>query len=109
LRSDGNPAANKTDPLDFWAEVKPPNGFFHRGSPMLDYRLTLVRATDNLGRNVPFENNGGGLNTTAEKLTVSADSSSVDLVFGYEPIRLITFQVQPQVYRPAKQAEGKTQ
>ena len=92
------PRSSKTEPLHFWAEVKPPKGFFRRDSPMSDYRLTLVRATDNLGRNVPFENSGGGLNTTAEKLSVPADAVSLDLVFGYEPIRLITFQVRPEVY-----------
>jgi hypothetical protein len=69
---------------------------------MSDYRLTLVRVTDNLGRNVPFENRGGGLNTTAETLSVAPDAVSLDLVFGYEPIRLITFQVRPEVYQAAK-------
>ena len=69
---------------------------------MSDYRLTLVRATDNLGRNVPFENNGGGLNVTAEKLSVPPDALSLDLVFGHEPLRLITFQVKPEVYSPTK-------
>jgi len=69
---------------------------------MSDHRLTLVRATDNMGRNVPFENHGGGLNTTAEKLSVAPDAVSLDLVFGYEPIRLITFQAKPEIYRTAK-------
>ena len=69
---------------------------------MSDHRLTLVRATDNMGRNVPFENNGGGLNVTAEKLSVAPDAVSLDLLFGYERIRLITFQVKPEVYRPAQ-------
>ncbi len=97
------PRTSKTEPLHFWAEVKPQKGgFFKRSSPMSDYRLTLVRATDNMGRNVPFENNGGGLNTTSEKLSVPPDAVSLDLVFGYEPIRLITFQVRPEVYRTAK-------
>ena len=96
------PRASKTEPLHFWAEVKPPKGFWRAGSPMSDYRLTLVRVTDNLGRNVPFENHGGGLNTTAEKLSVAPDAVSLDFVFGYEPIRLITFQVKPEVYRTAK-------
>jgi hypothetical protein len=76
---------------------------------MSDYRPTLVRATDNLGRNVPFENHGGGLNTTSEKLSVAADAVALDLVFGYEPIRLITFQVRPEVYRAAKQVGSKTE
>ena len=97
------PRTSKTEPLHFWAEVKPQKGgFLKHGSPMSDYRLTLVRATDNMGRNVPFENNGGGLNTTSEKLSVPPDAVSLDLVFGYEPIRLITFQVRPEVYRTAK-------
>jgi len=97
------PRRSKTEPLHFWAEVKPQKGgFFKPGSPMSDYRLTLVRVTDNLGRNVPFENHGGGLNTTAEKLSVASDAVSLDLVFGYEPIRLITFQARPEVYRTAK-------
>ena len=96
------PRDDKTEPLDFWAEVKPPTGSFQRGSPMSNYRLTLVRATDNLGRDVPFKNHGGGLNTTAEKLSVPADTVALDLVFAYEPIRLITFQVKPEVYRATK-------
>ena len=96
------PRSSKTEPLLFWGEVKPPKGFFRRGSPMSDYRLTLVRATDNMGRNVPFKNNGGGLNVTAEKLSLAPDAVSLDLVFGYEPIRLVTFQVKPEVYRPAQ-------
>jgi len=98
------PRKSKTDPLYFWAEVKPTKGYFKRSSGMLDYRLTLVRATDNLGRNVPFQNHGGGLNTTSEKLSVAPDAVSLDLVLGYEPIRLITFQVRPEVYRPAPRA-----
>jgi hypothetical protein len=69
---------------------------------MSDYRLTLVRATDNMGRDVPFTNFGGGLNTTSEQLAVAPDAVSLDLVFGYEPLRLITFQVKPEVYRPVK-------
>jgi hypothetical protein len=98
---------SKTEPLDFWAEVKPQKGgFFKRGSPMSDYRLTLVRATDNMGRNVPFKNSGSGLNVTAEKLSVAPDAVSLELVFGYEPIRLVTFQVKPEVYRPAKTSRG---
>ncbi len=40
--------SDKTEPLLFWADVKPTNGFFAR-EPV--NRLTLVRATDNLGRN----------------------------------------------------------
>jgi hypothetical protein len=74
---------------------------------MLDYRLTLVRATDNLGRNVPFENHGGGLNTTAEKLIIAADASAVDLVFGYEPLRLITFQVKPEIIELQNKTKAK--
>jgi hypothetical protein len=89
----------KTEPPLFWAEVKPPKGFFPHGSPMSDFRLTLVRATDNLGRDVLFKNYGGGLNSTAESLMVAADASTVNLVFGYEPLRLITFQVKPEIYR----------
>jgi hypothetical protein len=96
---------SKTEQL-FWAEVKPPKGFFGRGSPMLDYRLTLVRATDNMGRAVPFKNSGGGLNVTAEEPSAAPDAISLDLVFGYEPIRLITFQVKPEFYRPAKTKGG---
>jgi hypothetical protein len=101
------PRRNKTEPLDVSAEVLPPTSFFQRGSPWLDYRLTLVRVTDNQGRNVPFENNGGGLNTTSELLTVAADASALDLVFGYEPIRLVTFQARPEIYRAAKTTEPK--
>ena len=99
------PRSSKTEPLYFWAEVKPPKGFWRHGSPMSDHRLTLVRATDNVGRNVPFENNGGGLNVTAEKLSVAPDAVSLDLLFGYERIRLITFQVKPEVYRPAQKGK----
>jgi hypothetical protein len=76
---------------------------------MVDHRLTLVRVTDNLARNVPFENNGGGLNTTAEKLTVPADDSALNLLFGYEAIRLITFQAKPEIYRAAKTSERKSE
>lgn len=99
------PRSSRTEPLYFWAEVKPPKGFWRAGSPMSDYRLTLVRATDNMGRNVPFQNHGGGLNTTAEKLSIAPDAASVDLVFGYEPIRLITFQVKPEIYSSKKPRE----
>ena len=91
---------SKTEPSHFWAEVKPSKGHFGRSAPM--YRLTLVRATDNTGREVPFENNGGGLNVTAEELSPAPDAVSLDLVFGYEPIRLITFQARPQIYWFAK-------
>jgi hypothetical protein len=98
--------SSKTDPPHLWAEVKPPKGFWRAGSPMSDYRLTLVRATDNMGRNVPFKNHGGGLNVTGEELSVAPDALSLDLVFGYEAIRLITFQVRPEVYRAAKTSGG---
>jgi hypothetical protein len=96
------PRTSKTEPLQFWAEVKPPTSFWRPRSPMSDYRLTLVRATDNKGRNVPFKNSGGGLNVTAETLSVAPDADSLDLVFGHEPLRLITFQVKPEIYQPPK-------
>jgi hypothetical protein len=107
LELNWEPRDSKADPLYCWAEVKPTNGFFRPGSPMSNYRLTLVQATDNLGRGVAFQDHGGGLNTTGQKLTVASDASTLNLVFGYEPIRLITFQVGPQVYRAEKQAETK--
>jgi hypothetical protein len=69
---------------------------------MSDYRLTLVRVTDDKGRNVPFKNTGSGLNTTAETLSLAPDADSLDFVFGHEPLLLITFQVKPEIYQPPK-------
>lgn len=65
-----------------------------------DHKLTLVRATDNLGRAVPFKNSGGGLCVTVEDLTLATNATSVDLVFAFHRSRLITFQVKPEFYRP---------
>jgi hypothetical protein len=67
-----------------------------------DHKLTLVRATDNRGRAVPFKNSGGGASVSHEDLTLMPDATSVNLVFAFHRSRLVTFQVKPEFYRPAR-------
>jgi hypothetical protein len=77
-------------PFGFWATVQPIRK---------DHKLTLVRATDDRGRNVLIKNSGGGQSVTYEVLTLSPDAVSVDLVFAFHRSRLVTFQVKPEFYR----------
>src|SRR5262245_37623948 len=48
------PRQEKDGPLHFWAEVKPPQGFFKRGSPMSDYRLRWCVSRAILGATYPL-------------------------------------------------------
>ena len=79
--------------IALWASARPLRN---------DHKLTLVRATDNLGRDVPFKNSGGGQSVTHEDLTLSTNATSVDLVFAFHRSRLLTFQVKPEFYRPSQ-------
>jgi hypothetical protein len=83
--------SDSSDPPGFWATVYPTRS---------DHKLTLLRATDNRGRNVPCKNHGGGPSVTAELLTLEPDATSVDLVFAFHASRLVTFRVKPEFYRP---------
>jgi hypothetical protein len=65
-----------------------------------DYKLTLVRATDNLGRIVKHSNRGGGQSVTHQALVLEPDATHVDLLFAFHASRLVTFQVKPEFYRP---------
>jgi hypothetical protein len=79
------------DPPGFWATIYPTRN---------DHKLTLLRATDNQGRDVPCKNRGGGQSVTAAGLELQPDATSVDLVFAFHASRTVTFQVKPEFYRP---------
>jgi len=82
---------DSSDPPSFWATVYPTKS---------DHKLTLIRATDDRGRNVPCKNHGGGQSVTAEYVTLEPDAKTVDLVFAFHASRVVTFQVKPEFYRP---------
>ena len=81
---------------------KTPNGFL--AAPRPNVRLSAHPGARHRqqGPQPAFKNSGGGLNVTAETLSVAPDADSVDLVLGHELLRLITFQVKPEIYQPAK-------
>ena len=95
------------DRLEFAWETRPSEGTNAVGvwitvQPIRsDHKLTLVRATDDRGREVPFRNSGGGASVTHEELTFAPDAAWVDCVFAYHRSRVVTFQVKPEFYRPA--------
>ena len=67
-----------------------------------DHILTLVRATDNLGRALKFKNvggDGGVVFVAFEELNLAPNATSVDLVFALHRNRLVKFQVKPEFYR----------
>lgn len=69
------------------------------------YRLTLVRATDDRGRDVTLKSHGHGPGSTHDILKLEPDATSVDLLLAYHPSRLVTFQAQPQFYSADKRAK----
>ena len=80
-----------TNAVGVWITVQPVRN---------DHKLTLVRATDDRGRDVPFRNSGGGASGTHEELTLAPDAAWVDCVFAFHSSRVVTFQVKPESYRP---------
>ena len=80
-----------SEPPGFWATVRPAKN---------DYKLTLLSARDNQGREVRCKNPGGGQSVTMATLELQPDAKSVDLVFAFHASRIVTFQAKPEFYRP---------
>jgi hypothetical protein len=81
-----------------WVEPEPRGPALALIRTNVSYKLTLVRATDDRGRDAEIKNHGGGVATTHDIVKLLPDATTVDLVYAYHPSRLITFQVKPEFY-----------